>query len=141
VVPRGEEQASGRPIRVVIVDDSKPLLDTLVTALGWQPGIDVVATAADGDQAVTTVLDAQPDVVLLDLRLGDTWGLDLVPALRAGPNPPAIVVFSAAADAATLDAVSLADVRARVSKGASAEEIAAVLLAAGTPDRDAGAQS
>ena len=123
---------------MLIVDDSEPLLDTLVVALGLQTGIDVVATATDGDGAAAAVQDAQPDVVLLDLRLGDVWGLDVVPALRSGPEPPAIVVFSAASDPVTTAAVARAEVRAQVSKGAAIEEIAAVLRAAAGP-RGAGA--
>ena len=138
----GSELPSGGRVRVVLVDDGEFLLDTLVIALGRFDDIDVVATAVDGDRAVAVVSDVQPDVVLLDLRLGATWGLDLVPVLRSGPNPPAaIVVFSASSDPGTVDAVARAGVEAHVRKGASAEEIAAVLRAASPPGRRPGDQS
>lgn len=133
---RAQEQPSpDRRVTVVIVDDSEPLRETLVVALGRQPGIAVVATAGDGDTATAVVAEvAPPDAVLLDLRLGDTCGLDLVPALRAGDHPPGIVVFSASSEQLTAKAAAQAGVDAHVTKGAPIKESAAALLvAAGGP--------
>lgn len=131
---RAQDQPSpDRRVTVVVVDDSEPLLETLVVALGRQPDIAVVATAGDGDTATAVVAEFAPDVVLLDLRLGDTCGLDLVPALRAGDHPPGIVVFSASSEQLTAEAAAQAGVDAHVTKGAPIEEIAAALLAAARP--------
>lgn len=131
---RAQDQPSpDRRVTVVVVDDSEPLLETLVVALGRQPGIAVVATAGDGDTATSAVAELAPDVVLLDLRLGDTCGLDLVPALRAGDHPPGIVIFSASSEHLTAEAAGQAGVEAHVTKGAPIEDIAAALRAAARP--------
>lgn len=136
-----EDQQSARPVRVVVVDDSEVLLETLEAALGLQPGVEVVAAVARADAAVDAVSSHGPDVVLLDLRLGDSCGLDLVPALRAGVRPPAIVVFSADPKPIGLDPA--AGVHAQVVKGAPVHEIAAALIAAAASavERGAGPQS
>lgn len=122
-------------VRVVVVDDSAPLRETVVAALAGHPAVEVVGTADDGAGAVRVVGETQPDVVLLDLRLGDAWGLDLVPTLRAGDLGPAVVVFSAS-DAITREAALAAGAHGQVAKGAPVGEIAAVLVAAAAMRRD-----
>ncbi|MFC5720775.1 response regulator [Streptomyces gamaensis] len=56
--------------------------------------IDVVAEAADGSQVPGLVRDHAPDVVLLDIRMPVTDGLAATRALRALPEPPAIVILT-----------------------------------------------
>lgn len=138
---QGDAEASNHPVRVVVVDDSVPLLETLLVALASHPGIEVVGTAGDGAGAVRVVGEVRPDVVLLDLRLGDAWGLDLVPALSAGDPSPGVVVFSAS-DMITREVALAAGAQGQVAKGAPVEEIVAVLVAVATrPDRSRDPQS
>ncbi|MFP5579055.1 MAG: response regulator transcription factor [Acidimicrobiia bacterium] len=120
----------GEVVRVVLVDDSEILIETMVATLAPHPGVAVVGTALDAAGAIDAVDAHRPDVVLLDLRLGAVWGLDLVPALRAGDHPPTIVVFSAAADDLTRDAVLQAGAQAQVSKGAPISEVVDALCEA-----------
>jgi DNA-binding NarL/FixJ family response regulator len=80
-------------IRVAIVDDHPVVTDGLAAALGKEPGITVAWTAgtiADARQALSSGPEA--DVVLLDIRLPDGSGLDLLPGGRAGR--PAFLVLS-----------------------------------------------
>lgn len=118
---------------MVIADDSVLIVDAIVAALADHPDLRVVATASDGPSALAAVGEHRPDVVLLDLRLGGAWGLDLLPEVRAGEEPPAVVVFSAGSDAVTLEAVREADVVAHVTKGVPLDELAAALLDAASP--------
>ncbi len=108
---------------VVIADDNALLVDTLVATMAPIADIDVIATALDGDGLLAAVAEHAPDVVLMDLRLGSRWGLDLVPELRAGPTPPAIVVFSAAIDPAVRAEGERAGVFSLLTKGASLQEV------------------
>lgn len=126
-MPSGERHL---PFRVVIADDSDVLVDTLVAALAGHPSLEVVATAPDGAAALASVADVRPDVVLMDLRLGGDWGLDLLPALVAGDDPPAVVVFSAATDETTREAVRRAGVASQLHKGAPLQELFDALVAA-----------
>lgn len=119
---------------MVVADDNPMLVDTLVAALARHPVLEVVATALDGAGVLDAVAEARPDVVLLDLRLGGDWGLDLLPDLTAGERPPGVVVYSAAGDEATAVAAREAGASAQLEKGAPLQELFDTLVAA-APDR------
>lgn len=118
------------PVRVVIADDNAMLVDTLVAALARHPVLEVVSTAVDGAGVLDAVAVSRPDVVLLDLRLGGDWGLDLLPGLTAGERPPGVVVYSAAGDEATTSAARAAGAVAHLEKGAPLQELFDALVAA-----------
>jgi signal transduction histidine kinase len=72
-------RADGSPIRAVVVDDEDSLTDLLSMALryeGWD-----VRLATDGKQAVSTIRDFRPDVVVLDVMLPDIDGLSVLSRL------------------------------------------------------------
>jgi DNA-binding NarL/FixJ family response regulator len=82
--------------RVLIADDQELIRSGLSLILRSQPGIEVVATAADGHQAVELALRLRPDVCLFDIRMP---GIDGIEATRrvAGPgvvSPLAVVVIT-----------------------------------------------
>lgn len=81
-------------IRVAIVDDHPVVREGTAALLREQPDIEVAATAGDPDAAKPILADETLDVVLLDIRLGASSGLQL---LGDGPRPPkpAIVVLTA----------------------------------------------
>jgi DNA-binding NarL/FixJ family response regulator len=62
-------------IRVVIVDDHAMLRAGLEQLLAGEPDLDVVGTAASGDEAITLVRELRPDVVLMDLQMPGTDGV------------------------------------------------------------------
>ncbi len=70
-------------IRVALADDHKILRTSLAVFLDDNDGIDVVAQADDGEQALTMVREQQPDVLLLDLNMPGLGGLDVLPEIRS----------------------------------------------------------
>ncbi|GAB3995416.1 response regulator [Glycomyces albus] len=68
------------------------------------PGFRVVASAADGEQALEAVAEHRPDLVLLDLYLPDSFGLDLVSRMRTAGHDCDILVISAAREAESVRA-------------------------------------
>lgn len=70
-------------IRVVLVDDQAMVRTGLRMVLAAEPDIDVVGEAADGAAGVRVVTEQQPDVVLLDVRMPGTDGLE-----RPGASSP-----------------------------------------------------
>jgi DNA-binding NarL/FixJ family response regulator len=70
------------PIRILIVDDQKVVREGLVALVGLLPGITVVGAAADGEDAVRQALDLRPDVVLMDLNLPRSNGVEATERLR-----------------------------------------------------------
>jgi DNA-binding NarL/FixJ family response regulator len=104
LAPAGAPYAARAVIRVLVVDDHPVLRAGLEAVLRAEPGFVCVGTAADGDGLVTMVARHRPDVVVLDLVLGDEDGMELCAALRSEPSAPEVVIYTATT-AAGLDAV------------------------------------
>lgn len=87
----------GAPIRVVIVDDHPALREGTASLLSREPDIDVVTILGTLGELRALLRGAErPDVVVLDIRLGDERGLDLLgDAASDGSKRPAIVIWTA----------------------------------------------
>jgi len=57
------------PVRVLVVDDQRLMRDGIASLLSLQPGIAVLGTAANGQEAVAQAQALQPDVILMDVRM------------------------------------------------------------------------
>ncbi len=68
------------PITVVLVDDEQLIRAALAQALS-SGGLQLVGEASSGDEAIEIVLDVRPDVVLMDLRLPGTPGVEAIQQL------------------------------------------------------------
>ncbi|MDK1474280.1 response regulator transcription factor [Streptomyces sp. 549] len=71
-----------RKIRVLLVDDHQVVRRGLRTFLEVQDDIEVVGEAADGDEGVARAGELHPDVVLMDLKMPGSDGLDALRGLR-----------------------------------------------------------
>lgn len=85
------------PIKLVLVDDHPLVLGGLEQLLGPEPDFEVLATCGTVDEAWEAVATHTPDVVVLDLKLGDEDGLNLLRRLDP-TRPPAVVVLTASHD-------------------------------------------
>jgi len=82
------------PLRVVIAED-QDLLRAGFAMILTADGIDVVGEAATGTAAITIVRDTQPDVVLMDIRMPDTDGLEATRQIMAdATTPPRIIILT-----------------------------------------------
>ncbi|MFD5830421.1 response regulator [Lentzea sp. NPDC060358] len=80
-------------IRLLIVDDQAAVRDALAVMLDLDPGITVVGTASDGQQALAAVRELTPEVVLMDLTMPVMGGAEATAALRAShPDLPVVVL-------------------------------------------------
>jgi DNA-binding NarL/FixJ family response regulator len=80
-------------IKVMLVDDQNLVRKGVRSLLELSAEIVVVAEAADGMEAVRTIPQVKPDVVLLDMRMPQMSGLDVLLALSAaGTLPPTIIL-------------------------------------------------
>ena len=80
-------------IRVCLVDDQTLVRQGIRSLLALDDGIEVVAEAGDGRQAVELVPQVRPDVVLMDMRMPVMSGLEALQELsRAGVLPPTIIL-------------------------------------------------
>lgn len=81
-------------IRILIVDDHHIVRQGLAALLRTVPGFEVVAEAADGEQAVELFRRHRPDVTLMDLRLPKVNGVDAITRIREASPGARIVVLT-----------------------------------------------
>ena len=86
------------PIRVVAVDDHAVVLRGLEQLLATAPDIEVVGTARSGEEAVTVVADARPDVVLLDLSMPGIDGIETTRRVLSEVPEVCIVMLTSFSD-------------------------------------------
>jgi DNA-binding NarL/FixJ family response regulator len=116
-------------IRVLLADDQRVVREGLGTLLGLLEGIELVGTAADGEEAIALVAAHDPDVVLMDLRMPRCDGTEAIRRLtERGPRPRTIALTTFADDASVIGALR-AGARGYLTKDAGAEEIRAAVEA------------
>jgi two-component system response regulator AlgR len=82
-------------MKVAIVDDEPLARDRLRRMISEFPGYEIVGEAADGARAIELIRAEEPDVVLLDVRIGDMDGMQVARAVTDEPMPPAIIFITA----------------------------------------------
>lgn len=86
--------ATAAPVRVMVVDDDRLVRRGLRGILAAAEGIEVVAEAADGEEAVEAARTSRPDVALVDVRMPRVDGIEATRRLRRLAHPPAVVVLT-----------------------------------------------
>jgi two-component system NarL family response regulator len=81
-------------IRVLCVDDHRIVREGIALIIGREPDMEVVASAATGEEAVHLFERHQPDVTLMDLQLGAMSGVDAIRAIRLGAPEARVVVLT-----------------------------------------------
>ncbi|WP_295011890.1 response regulator transcription factor [uncultured Microbacterium sp.] len=132
------------PIRILIADDQAIVRDGLETVLNLVPDLTVVATAADGAEAVQLIAALQPDVALMDLRMPVLDGVAATRRVAQGGTGTAVLVLTTFADDADIVSALRAGAQGYLTKDAGRAELAAAIraVAAGqstfsTPVREA----
>ena len=85
---------NGSRIRVLCVDDHRIVRDGIALIIGQEPDMHVVGAAATGHEAVALFDSQRPDVTLMDLRLGETSGVDAIREIRSRSPEARIVVLT-----------------------------------------------
>jgi DNA-binding NarL/FixJ family response regulator len=111
------------PLRVLVADDQTVVRDGLSALLGLLPGIEVVGTAVDGDDAVRQALELGPDVVLMDLQMPNCGGVEATRRLALMEPRIAVVILTTYSDNDSVFAALRAGARGFLTKNARATEI------------------
>lgn len=91
-----------RSITVLIAEDQRMVLGALGTLLGLEPDIDVVGSAAEGDEALRLTRTLRPDVLLTDIEMPGRTGLDVAAEVRRLGLPTRVVILTTFARAGYL---------------------------------------
>jgi DNA-binding NarL/FixJ family response regulator len=84
-----------RRVGLLIVDDDASMRDLLRLTFELHPEFEVLAEAANGNDAVTAATAHQPDAVILDVMMPGTDGLEALPRILSASPGSKIIVFSA----------------------------------------------
>jgi CheY-like chemotaxis protein len=125
-------------LRCLIVDDNGRFLDAARDLLERE-GITVVAVASTSTEALRRVDDLRPDVVLVDIDLGEENGFDLARQLADAPDsePSPVILISTYAERDFADLIAASPALGFLSKSdLSGHAIYEVLARAGGEDRD-----
>jgi DNA-binding NarL/FixJ family response regulator len=107
----------------VVADDHPPILDALARFLG-SAGIDVVATARDGEAALAAVTTHKPQVCLADMRMPRLDGLELARRVAASMPETAVLLYSGVADSGLVSDALDAGARGFALKDAPLDDVA-----------------
>jgi DNA-binding NarL/FixJ family response regulator len=116
-------------IRVLVADDQRVVREGLEMLLRLLPGIDVVGSAADGEEAVALAGRLRPDVVLMDLGMPHCDGVEATRRLRERQPGTHVLVLTTYADDRSVVAALRAGARGFLTKDAGADQIEQALRA------------
>jgi DNA-binding NarL/FixJ family response regulator len=80
--------------RIVLADDNLSFRGTLKAILSLQTDIEIVGEAATGREAIRQVVELRPDVLVLDIRMPDYDGLQVLSQLRQVDDQTRVVILS-----------------------------------------------
>jgi DNA-binding NarL/FixJ family response regulator len=114
-------------IRVVVADDHPVVRRGMTALLSSLDGVEVVAEAGDGEQAVREAQLCRPDVVIMDVQMPGTDGIEATRRLVAAVPGTAVLVLTMFEDDETVFAAMRAGARGYLLKGAAQDEILTAL--------------
>ena len=117
-------------IRVLVADDQALVREGLMTLLQVAAGIEPVAAATDGEEAVALAARHRPHVVLMDLRMPRLDGVEATRRIRAAQPETEIVVLTTHADDQSILGALQAGARGYLTKDAGIAEISRAIQAA-----------
>lgn len=110
------------PLRVLIADDHPMFRGGLRALLAGEPSIEVIGEAQTGAEAIELARSHDPDVVLMDLTMPDTDGIEATRHITVEHPDVAVLVLTMLEDEASLAAALRAGARGYLLKGADGSE-------------------
>ncbi|GAA1283198.1 DNA-binding response regulator [Planotetraspora silvatica] len=122
-----------KPIRVAIADDHPMFRSGLRTLVEESPHLEFAGEAGDGEEALAICADTRPDVILMDIRMPGTSGVEATRRILAGQPAIGVLMLTMLEDDTSVFAAMRAGARGYILKGAAPDEIvrAVVAVAAG----------
>jgi DNA-binding NarL/FixJ family response regulator len=110
-------------IRVLIADDHPILLEGLASLIDRQPDMEVVAQAKDGREALNLYIQMSPDIGVIDLRMPEMDGIEVIAAIRAADPTARLVVLTSFAIDEDIYRALRAGARGYLLKGVTGDDL------------------
>ncbi len=81
-------------VRVILTDDHPAFIDAAVHFLSVDPDVEIVGRALSGQEALEQITLLRPDLVLVDLAMPGTNGLEVTRLLKTQPKPPHVIILT-----------------------------------------------
>ncbi|MFE2500137.1 response regulator [Streptomyces scopuliridis] len=117
----------GRAIRVLLVDDHQVVRRGLRTFLEIQDDIEVVGEASDGAEGIARAEELRPDVVLMDIKMPGTDGIEALRKLRELDNPARVLIVTSFTEQRTVVPALRAGASGYVYKDVDPEALAGAI--------------
>lgn len=116
-------------IKVIIADDHSMVREAWALLLSRDPNLSIVATCENGEQVIALCRNLEPDVVLMDINMAPTNGIEATKAIREFSHDIKIIGISVHTDLPYLNALMQAGANGYVTKNSPGEEmIRAIVL-------------
>jgi DNA-binding NarL/FixJ family response regulator len=115
---------TAEPIRVLIVDDHALFRRGLEIVLAGEPDVELVGQAGDGDEAVRKATELVPDVVLLDVRMPKSGGIEACAAIKSAVPSAKVIMLTSSDEEADLYGAIRAGANGYLLKEISIDEVA-----------------
>jgi DNA-binding NarL/FixJ family response regulator len=121
-------------VRVLLADDQRLVRESLGTLLSLLPGVELLATASDGHEALALAAEHRPDVLLMDLRMPRMDGIEATRLLREREPSVKVIALTTFDDDESVLGALRAGARGYLTKDASSEDIRAAIATVAAGD-------
>jgi len=118
-----QDKTNEKKIQVLIVDDHPVVQDRLTTIINHEPDMNVCGEADDAHQALKAATELKPDVVIVDISLKSSDGIELTKSIKAGHPKLSVIVLSVHDESVYAERALLAGAKAYLMKDAVSENI------------------
>jgi two-component system, NarL family, response regulator DevR len=129
---RDMDQQDDRPIRVMVVDDYELVRSGIAALIDGAAGMEVVDEAGTASDAVRNALKSHPDVIVMDVRLGDGSGIEATREIRAELPETKVLMLTSFNDDQALFSAMMAGAAGYLLKQLRGDEIVSAIRKVGS---------
>jgi PAS domain S-box-containing protein len=132
-IPSFEQSRRRDSLRILLVDDHAMVRQGLRGILTSYPGLEVIAEARNGEEALTLAIDLYPDIVLMDINMPTLDGITATKRMKEVLPGTIVIGLSVNRSASIIDAMTAAGASAFVSKEMAGDDLYATIMSAALP--------